>query len=305
MLRPGRAGPEVLLTQRASSLRFGADIWVFPGGRVDEGDPDHRAAAVRETAEETGIELGPDELIPLTRWVTPPGLPARFDARFFAGLVPTGTEVRVESPEVRAWAWLRPAAALAAHDRGELAMWLPTFVTLQQLDGLASAASIAEAFTPGSGPAGVVISREADGLQRVEQPWAAGIEGRSVTGWIVGHAAWVVVDPADPTGETTGAIERAAEAAGAGLAGVVIRSLRPERHAGVEMFAAGLGLPVAGGPGAASAPYPVTELAAGLAVPFGDVALVARSGARELDRSWPGAQSLELPSLELALAEAG
>lgn len=299
VLRPGRAGPEVLLTQRASNLRFGADMWVFPGGRVDDGDAGHRAAAARETAEETGIEVEPDELIPLTRWVTPPGLPARFDARFFAGLVPVGTEVRIESPEVASWAWLRPADALAAHARGELAMWLPTFVTLQQLDGLGSAGSIAEAFNARPAPGGVAITLEADGVRRIEQPWAAGIEGRTATGWIVGHAAWVVVDPADPTGETTAAIEHAAEAAGATLAGVAIRSLRPERHAGVEMFAAGLGLPVVGGPGAGEAPYPVTELSDGSAVPFGDVALVARSPRGLGDGSWPGQTAFEGPGWTL------
>src|SRR5204863_1429379 len=78
VLRSAVGGLEVLLTRRAAAMRFGADMYVFPGGRLDSGDVDHRAAAVRETLEETGIELDPADLIPLTRWVTPPGLPSRF-----------------------------------------------------------------------------------------------------------------------------------------------------------------------------------------------------------------------------------
>src|SRR4029077_8434536 len=89
--RPGRDGVSVLLTRRPRTMRFGGDMYVFPGGGVDEADLDHAAAAVRETREETGIDVDPTTLIPLTRWVTPPGLPSRYDTRFFAAVVPPGT----------------------------------------------------------------------------------------------------------------------------------------------------------------------------------------------------------------------
>jgi 8-oxo-dGTP pyrophosphatase MutT (NUDIX family) len=301
VLRQRTGGLEVLLTQRAAHLRFGADMWVFPGGRVDDTDVDHRAAAARETAEETGIEVDPGTLIPLTRWVTPPGLPARFDARFFAALAPPEAEVRVASPEVAGSAWLDPAAALEAHARGELPMWLPTFVTLQQLTGAATSDEIEAQFRPGPG-ARLAIGPARDGLRRLTQRWAGGIEGRGATGWIVGRREWVVVDPADPTGETADAVLRAASDAGATLVGVAIRGLRPERHAGVEMFAAGLGLPVVGGPGSTAAPYPVTELEDGARVPFGDVPLVARVVASRptTGRRWPGTIELDGPTGRLA-----
>jgi 8-oxo-dGTP pyrophosphatase MutT (NUDIX family) len=62
VLRDAGAGPEVLFIERASHP---GDPWsghmAFPGGRVDPGDPDPRAAAERETLEEVGVALGAAE----------------------------------------------------------------------------------------------------------------------------------------------------------------------------------------------------------------------------------------------------
>jgi len=297
-------------------MRFGGDMYVFPGGRMDPDDSDHAAAAIRETFEETGIRLDPASLIPISRWVTPPGLPSRYDARFFAAFVPPGTDVvaaseevadwrwlrpadaleamaegdlamwqptlvtlqqLAASEEVADWRWLRPADALEAMAEGDLAMWQPTLVTLQQLDGLEDRAAVEAAFRSGEGEMKPSLATVGSGLIRVKQPWAAGIQGRVEPGWLVGHEEWVFVNPSDPTGLTSDAAVEAARAAGARIVAVAITDLDPFHHAGVEMFAAGLALPVIGGRGTARlAPYPVSELGDGEAVPFGDVRLVAR-----------------------------
>ena len=49
-------GPDVLLTERASTLRSHAGQVSFPGGRTDPDDRDAVATALREAEEETGLE---------------------------------------------------------------------------------------------------------------------------------------------------------------------------------------------------------------------------------------------------------
>src|SRR5215510_16126033 len=62
----GERSLEVLLVRRNPEARFMPGVWVFPGGSVDAGDGDgeaaHRAAAVRELAEEAAIEIHAGDL---------------------------------------------------------------------------------------------------------------------------------------------------------------------------------------------------------------------------------------------------
>lgn len=294
LLRPagdGAPGFEVLLTKRPDSMRFGPGMYVFPGGRIEAGER-ARAAAMRETVEETGIGVPPTSLVAMTRWVTPYGLPARYDARFFAAIVAAGTDVGHGSDEVAGWTWLRPTAALEGMAAGRLPMWQPTVVTLQQLESIGSGAELRAAFRPG--PA--LDSWPVDGARprrQFDTAWAGGIRGRQGTTRAFGAQAWVVVDPPDPTDRTITAMRRAATEAGATIAGVVISDLAPEHHAGVELFARGLSLPVAGPPGASAlVPYEVMELEAGQAIAFGDaglrVAAVEPAADAAGERRWAG-----------------
>ncbi len=75
-------GPEVLLVERATTLRNHAGQVAFPGGRIDPGDTGPVGAALREAEEETGLDpagavplaLLPEMFIPPSRFVVTPVL---------------------------------------------------------------------------------------------------------------------------------------------------------------------------------------------------------------------------------------
>lgn len=67
-LVPRVEGMQVLLTRRTDALRRHAGQVSFPGGRIEPGDRDAAAAAIRETGEEIGV--APGALSPLG-WLDP------------------------------------------------------------------------------------------------------------------------------------------------------------------------------------------------------------------------------------------
>jgi 8-oxo-dGTP pyrophosphatase MutT (NUDIX family) len=129
---------EVLMLKRSEKAKFMPGVWVFPGGSLDEADGAEeaglRTCAVRELAEEAGIELAPEEeLVPFTRWITPEVIATRFDAWFFLALAPAHTPPRPDGVETTEARWFEPAAALAAQDAGELVLSFPTRTQLTWL----------------------------------------------------------------------------------------------------------------------------------------------------------------------------
>jgi 8-oxo-dGTP pyrophosphatase MutT (NUDIX family) len=143
VLRDSDAGPEVLLVQRNPQQRFMGGAWVFPGGAVHADDADHAAAAVRELAEEAGVALPEGHpVVGWSRWITPAEVVVRFDTWFYVAEAPPGAEAIVDGGECVDARWLRPAAALEAHERGELMLVFPT---IKHLEALAGMATVAEA----------------------------------------------------------------------------------------------------------------------------------------------------------------
>jgi 8-oxo-dGTP pyrophosphatase MutT (NUDIX family) len=146
LLRDGTAGVECLMLRKTQGQSFGG-LWVFPGGRVEDVDGQGydgaRQAAVREAEEETGLRIDVAGLVPLAHWTPPPQAPKRFNTWFFVAPMPDGShEVVIDGSEIGDHVWTSPSAALGAHDRGEVELLPPTWVSLRQLAG---AADVAEA----------------------------------------------------------------------------------------------------------------------------------------------------------------
>jgi 8-oxo-dGTP pyrophosphatase MutT (NUDIX family) len=147
VLRGGAAALEVLLVRRTPHARFMGGVWVFPGGAVDagegQGDAAHRIAALRELREEAGIVLDdPGALVKFSRWITPAEVVVRFDTHFFLAQAPDDQEARIDGEEIVDHGWFTPAAALAAHEHGQIELVFPTIKHLEQLAAFASADAV-------------------------------------------------------------------------------------------------------------------------------------------------------------------
>ena len=178
------------MLHRTSTVAFGG-MWVFPGGRVDDADrrdddegdePAARRAAVREAAEECGLEVVPTEVVPFSRWTPPAAAVKRFATWFFLARVPTG-EVVVDGGEILDHRWLAPSDVLAARDRGEVDLAPPTWMTLRTL---LSAGDVDTALAQAA-------SRP---LVHYETHWR-GVEGGAVAMW-EGDAGYATSDPEAP-----------------------------------------------------------------------------------------------------------
>ena len=149
LLRGGAERLEVLLVKRNPAQRFMGGAWVFPGGAVDaaegEGDAAHRAAGIREMAEEAGVALDdPAALVKFSRWITPEAVKVRFDTHFFLAAAPDAAQPRPDGSECVDLGWFTPAGALEAGERGEIALVFPTMKTLEQLSAFATADELLE-----------------------------------------------------------------------------------------------------------------------------------------------------------------
>lgn len=111
-----RADADVLLTERASTLRSHPGQAAFPGGAVDAGDASAVAAALREAHEETGLPPGSVRVLgSLPELYLPP---SGFGVTPVVGWMPEPEPVRVNDPaEVARVQWLRLDALLDPRHR--------------------------------------------------------------------------------------------------------------------------------------------------------------------------------------------
>lgn len=140
LLRERDSTTEVLMLRKNADIDFGG-MWVFPGGCIEDTDftaggdicAAARAAAARETAEETGIEADPAEFQWFARW-TPPALRRkRFKTWFFAAAIDGADAVTIDGDEIHGYQWISPTRALEHHHEGRIRLVAPTWVTLYYL----------------------------------------------------------------------------------------------------------------------------------------------------------------------------
>lgn len=178
-VRDGARGLEVFVQHRQPTMDFAAGAVVFPGGRCDPEDeatgaglslaPDVLAEHVdawadvevlgsdprvqartllatglRELAEETGLLAEPGALVPWDRWITPEGLPKRFDVVFFVLPVPADAarQPAHTTSEATHSHWESAREILAGAGEGRLVLLTPTRVILEELDAFRDVATV-------------------------------------------------------------------------------------------------------------------------------------------------------------------
>jgi 8-oxo-dGTP pyrophosphatase MutT (NUDIX family) len=234
-----------------------------------------RRSSLADVAEDLDVRLRTDLLVPTSHWTTPPIMARRFDTRFFAAELPPGAEVTFAPDEVVAHRWATPRGALDAMAAGEIAMWVPTGATLQQLEHVRDLDDVRRRFIHGPVAAPRVVVERPD-LRRIVVSGAGGVPGRTANTCLVGRRDIVVVDPGDPSDEAARAVMDAVSALGARIVAIALTSSDPDHAGGAEGLALRLGVPIFGSPGAGhDLPYEVQELGDGELFPVGDTELVA------------------------------
>ena len=88
------------------------------------------------------LRLATDRLGYFAHWITPEGMPKRFDTHFFITTAPAEQQAAHDRLETSEGIWISPAEALASSERGEFPL---VFATIHQLRELAAFHSVQEA----------------------------------------------------------------------------------------------------------------------------------------------------------------
>ena len=157
-----------------------------------------KICGIRETLEETGIWLGapgedpaalrsrlerPDEflerhhiegalegLVPVSRWITPAGLPRRYDTLFFVAAAPECCEAVVDGTEGTAHRWIRASEALAENSAGRLKLVFPTIHNLHAISAASDVGSLIDSWRGRQVPVFRPRLEERDGRARIVLP---------------------------------------------------------------------------------------------------------------------------------------
>jgi 8-oxo-dGTP pyrophosphatase MutT (NUDIX family) len=125
-------GSEVLAVDEGNRARFEDYRRAF----------NERRGSLVQMANAEHLVLATDRLNYFTHWITPEGLPKRFDTHFFITTAPAAQQAIYDDLETSEGIWIAPKEALARAEREEFPI---VFATIHQLHALAAFGSVAEA----------------------------------------------------------------------------------------------------------------------------------------------------------------
>jgi 8-oxo-dGTP pyrophosphatase MutT (NUDIX family) len=124
--------------ERALRIAACREAWeeaaILPGGRGGTLSRDASSdQPFLETVIRHGVRLALDDLVDFSHWITPEGLPKRFDTYFFICRASAAATGQCDGRETVALEWVQPAAALAMAESGDRSLLLPTRENLKLL----------------------------------------------------------------------------------------------------------------------------------------------------------------------------
>ncbi|WP_315784819.1 MULTISPECIES: NUDIX hydrolase [unclassified Bradyrhizobium] len=147
-------------------------------------EAEHRLAlceskiSFREVIEAHGLVLALDALVPYAHWITPEGMPKRFDTWFFLAAAPPDQLGAHDGRESTDSIWVSPREALAGGEDGRFKLPFPT---TRNLIRLGKQASVADALATARDMRVVtvmpVMTKTADGGRELRIPREAGYDG--------------------------------------------------------------------------------------------------------------------------------
>lgn len=109
-------------------------------GPVDRGE-----VPFRQVCDAEDLVLATDEVWSFSHWITPPGLPRRYDTRFFVAAAPPHQVPSADQVETVAHLWIRPTDALGRNAAGGFPLIEPTLQSLRSLATFEQAEHVLEA----------------------------------------------------------------------------------------------------------------------------------------------------------------
>ena len=101
-----------------------------------------RNGSLVEMAHAENLQLATDYLGYFAHWITPEGMPKRFDTHFFITTAPAEQQAAHDQLETSEGVWIRPTEALERYNNGTFPL---VFATIHQLQGLAGFNSVQDA----------------------------------------------------------------------------------------------------------------------------------------------------------------
>ena len=151
--------------------------------RASEIEAGHRSelcegkTTFRKVLADSGILLALDELVPYAHWITPEGVPKRFDTWFFLAAAPPEQVGAHDGRESTDSIWLSPREALAGGESGRFKLPFPT---TRNLIRLGKQPGVRAALDEAGGRRIVTVMpvvTKVDGGRRLRIPLEAGYDG--------------------------------------------------------------------------------------------------------------------------------